>query len=638
MFLAQVATCYSKELVGYPQKIIDVLEKFSSVMDPDIRLTMCRALILMRNKNLLEPTALLSLFFKMLHCQDKNLRKFLETHLITDIKNLNSKHKNVKVNTVLQNFMFTMVKDSNLKASKMSLNIMIELYRKNVWNDAKTVNVIASACFSKITKVMVTALQFFLNSESSGNKSDDSDSDDDVPTTKEVMMANRVNKKTRKRGKNLAKVKTMIKKKKKKGEAPAFNFSALHLIHDPQGLAEKLFKLVESMNERFEVKLMTLDLISRLIGVHQLLLLNFYPFLQRFLQPHQREVTRILQFAAQASHELVPPDAIEGVINCLVNNFITERNSGEVMAVGMNTVREICSRCPLVMSRDLLLDLTQYKKYKDKSVMMAARSLIHLFRDVNPEMLHKKDKGKPTLATVEKHFKQYGELASKDYIPGTEALLRKDDDIEPDNDGWEEDGEDNDDSSDGEWVDVDQSDDDDGKSDIEDDKTIEDENNTDAPPPDPLEQRKQALEIAMTRVLTDEDFRKMETLQMQKEIVGAKKGSAKKRKATDSLATVTAAQVGELVELGAIENVFKKRKHDRSTRMEAVMKGREDREKFGRKKGRMNPHASTTDKEKKKKKNFMMVRHKLKKTKKRSFKEQQAALRKSLIKQKKLIK
>jgi hypothetical protein len=31
--------------------------------------------------------------------------------------------------------------------------IMIELYKKNVWNDVKTVNVIATACFSRFTKV-----------------------------------------------------------------------------------------------------------------------------------------------------------------------------------------------------------------------------------------------------------------------------------------------------------------------------------------------------------------------------------------------------------------------------------------------------------------------------------------------------
>jgi len=30
---------------------------------------------------------------------------------------------------------------------------MIELYRRNIWKDAKTVNVITLACFSKVTKV-----------------------------------------------------------------------------------------------------------------------------------------------------------------------------------------------------------------------------------------------------------------------------------------------------------------------------------------------------------------------------------------------------------------------------------------------------------------------------------------------------
>jgi hypothetical protein len=58
----------------------------------------------------------------------------------------------------------------------------------------------------------------------------------------------------------------------------------------------------------------------------------------------------------------------------------------------LNAVREICSRCPLVMNEDLLRDLAQYKNYKERSVMMAARSLIHLYRASMPELLHKKDR------------------------------------------------------------------------------------------------------------------------------------------------------------------------------------------------------------------------------------------------------
>lgn len=62
--------------------------------------TFCRALILLRHKGLLQPMDLLALFFNLLRCKDKVLRKFLQEHIITDIKNMNAKHKNVKLNKV----------------------------------------------------------------------------------------------------------------------------------------------------------------------------------------------------------------------------------------------------------------------------------------------------------------------------------------------------------------------------------------------------------------------------------------------------------------------------------------------------------------------------------------------------------
>lgn len=38
----------------------------------------------------------------------------------------------------------------------------------------------------------------------------------------------------------------------------------------------------------------------RVIGVHKLLVLNFYPYLQKYIQPHQRDVTQILAALVQA--------------------------------------------------------------------------------------------------------------------------------------------------------------------------------------------------------------------------------------------------------------------------------------------------------------------------------------------------
>jgi protein SDA1 len=474
----------------------------------------------------------------------------------------------------------------------------------------------------------VTALTFFLGKDEDQSDDSDSESDDDnTPNAQEVWMANRVNKKTRKRKRILERTKQVIKKSKKKEKALSFNFSAIHLIHDPQSMAEKLFKSLETMNERFEVKLMTMNLISRLVGIHELILLNFYPFLQRFLQPHQREVTKILQYTAQAAHELVPPDVIEPLLKLIANNFVSERNSSEVMAVGLNSIRELCARCPLVMNEDLLQDLAEYKSYRDKNVSMASKSLIQLFRVKNPNLLKKKDRAKPTLANSNIKQKQYGELSSTDFVDGTEVL---NDTVDIDN----EENESNQNNSDDEvsededsWIDVSHSEDD------EKSNTNENENIV------PEDQIKKATLISSSRILTQEEFHKVKLAQISKQIQAAKPRRFNKNSKTDeSENTSLTLENKEIVPLNAIEKIYKKSKSNKELRLESVMSGREDRGKYGAKKGKQNPHASKNKKENKKNKAFMMIRHKLKGKKKRSFKDKQIALRNALIKKCKQIK
>lgn len=715
-----MAQCYVEELITFPQQLVDLLKNHSTTLDPNMRNCFCRALILLRNKNLVPALDLLELFFQLLRCPDKSLRAFLENHIITDIKNMNSKHKDMKLNSTLQNFMYTMLKDSNPKAAKMSVDIMIELYKKNIWNDTKTVNVIANVgCFSKVTKVMVASLKFFLGNDPDEKGSDDSENSDNEPDLKSAMLANRVNKKTKKRQKQLDMVKKQVTKlKKKKTAVTSFNFSGIHLIHNPQGMAEALFKQLQSQNERFEVKLMHLDLISRLIGIHELFLFSFYPYVTRFLQPHQRQVTRVLQFAAQASHELVPGEVVEPILKTIANNFITERNSSDVMAIGLNAVRMICSRCPLAMGEDLLRDLVMYKAYKEKSVMMAARSLIVLYREQLPALLHKKDRGRPTEAQAELKAQHYGEVVAYDHIPGAEALLKeaktvdiKDED-DSDSDNWvdinesgdeinittdddesdsdddadtkepDEDGEDDEEIED-EEDDEEESDEEDDEEESDEDEDVEDSGNevknekqavnestgkqtvqsgnasqnqnknknkgtsqkknkksaskvkapstsgsvksteTAENSTNVLDAKEAAREIALNRIFTDDDFKRIDAQVIKKHVSNARKRPLESEKS-------------EYVKLDDIEMIYKKRRTDKSSRLETVMKGREDREKFGYRDKRKNIHCSKTNTEKSKKKNFNMMRQKARSKVKKSFKEKQQQLKKHLLKQKKM--
>ena len=59
------------------------------------------------------------------------------------------------------------------------------------------------------------------------------------------------------------------KQRKKRKAPPEARFMALHLIHDPQDFAEKLFRRLEKATEKFELRLMMMALIARLTGVHQ---------------------------------------------------------------------------------------------------------------------------------------------------------------------------------------------------------------------------------------------------------------------------------------------------------------------------------------------------------------------------------
>ena len=103
--------------------------------------------------------SLLSLFFTLFRVHDKELRKQLHSHIVTDIKNANAKAKNNKLNKTLQNFMYTMLQDSNEIAARKSLEVMIDLYHRNIWNDAKTVNVIGEACFLTQPKMVSTGIK-----------------------------------------------------------------------------------------------------------------------------------------------------------------------------------------------------------------------------------------------------------------------------------------------------------------------------------------------------------------------------------------------------------------------------------------------------------------------------------------------
>ncbi|CAN0468599.1 unnamed protein product, partial [Discosporangium mesarthrocarpum] len=95
-----------------------------------------------------------------------------------------------------------------------------------------------------------------------------------------------------------------------------------------------------------------MNFISRVIGAHRLLLLPFYSHVQRYVTSQQKEVTHVLAYLVQACHDLVPPDEVLPVVKAVAYNFVTERCPGEVMAVGINSIKEVVKRVPTVLEEE----------------------------------------------------------------------------------------------------------------------------------------------------------------------------------------------------------------------------------------------------------------------------------------------
>eukprot|EP00873_Tetraselmis_striata_P004551 jgi/Tetstr1/424815/TSEL_015318.t1 len=320
-FVAQVCGCFPEHTAEFHNEVSKLLEEQYAVLEPALCRSLVQALILLRNRGQVSPIQLLPLFFRLFRCNNKALRQLLHRHIIADIKASNLKHRNDKLNRSVQNFLYSMLQarpppwwqrrrqcwdwgcgvaelkegalgeDEHEAAAKKSLAVMTELYRRNIWRDAKTVNVIASATTNKSSPVMLAAVKFFLGQDEREENEEEDELEEggkaERPSAKEFYNATKKGTASTKR-KKAARLKRVMSAVKKQ-EARQSNVT----------FAEKLLARLRGSNERWETRVAMMQLTSRVVGVHKLQLLNFYPFLQKYIAPHQRDETQILAALVQ---------------------------------------------------------------------------------------------------------------------------------------------------------------------------------------------------------------------------------------------------------------------------------------------------------------------------------------------------
>jgi protein SDA1 len=143
------------------------------------------------------------------------LRSFIRRQILTDIKTANTPSKNHKLNRVVQTLLFGMVEkgmgadvvgNKGRFGSKQftaaqtkggealwAVTLIKELWKKTIWNDAKTVSIVVRACQHPNVKVQSAAVHFFLGDDDEG--AEESESEDEGPDLRRLEHQSTIKKK-----------------------------------------------------------------------------------------------------------------------------------------------------------------------------------------------------------------------------------------------------------------------------------------------------------------------------------------------------------------------------------------------------------------------------------------------------------
>lgn len=555
-FISHTAPRYPQHTAHVPQLFCDLLDTYANLCRPEVRIAMINSVILFRSKGILDPTTVIPLFFRLFAINDKEAKKTLHNHIVSDIRAINrsgSKKNSVSksANSTIQNFLFDILRADDYTMAKRSLDVCIELFNKNIWDNDRVVNAMVYAIFHRDSRLSEAICKFFVAN--------------DIKSVEDKQT------------------------------------SALLMINDAHTLCDKLISYTATNKSlKWKHRVLLCDFLGRLIGAQQVQNFDFFDYVQKFLSPSMDSVTSLLASCVSATHPLIPPDFLIGMVRHIANNFISDLNRNSAIVVGLNTIRNILQRQPALANedKDLFSDLSRYVNQKgDRGVSTSARSLVHLLREVCPEALHRRDRGKEASVLLNRGLfenYQFGKDQAASGLVGAQLLeaveageLDLSDKVDADgddvDDGWSEVPDEGIElSSDWEEVDFD-----------DDDLAAKKEWQEKAKALLEAQKGQDTVPLDQIKLFDDSDFEKMKELE---ERLG--ESLAQKLQAEN----VTAAELLKFLRRGKLTRNEKIAMHKAGTENE-VHKRKQKKALTG----------TLTNREKRASKNFMMVKHKISK-------------------------
>ena len=221
-FVAHTASSYPKsnETAEFSQDLIKILSLHHDELQVELRDKMVGSLVLLRNQELIDSVTLLNTLFPILvSTRSKTLRALLFTKIISDLRSSNVKATNHRLNRTIQTVLFNLLtSDRESTKGLWAVKITRELWKRQIWTDARAVDIMKEACLSENEKVIIGGVRFFLGGDKEREEAADESSDEEIDMLKLRHQAG-INKKTKKKARELKNAAATVKRKERKKNA-----------------------------------------------------------------------------------------------------------------------------------------------------------------------------------------------------------------------------------------------------------------------------------------------------------------------------------------------------------------------------------------------------------------------------------
>lgn len=153
------------------------------------------------------PRLLNTLFPLLITTPSKALRLLLFQKILSDLRNANSKQKAHKLNRTIQIVLHNLItSDPTSVKGIWPVKLTRELWKRQIWTDAKAVEIMKEAALSQNAKVISGGVRFFLGADQEReDAANEDDEEGDVVDMGKLRHEAGINKKTKKRANDLKK-------------------------------------------------------------------------------------------------------------------------------------------------------------------------------------------------------------------------------------------------------------------------------------------------------------------------------------------------------------------------------------------------------------------------------------------------